>query len=67
MNRAIAIPPMPATLNAPAYTPLALAARECFLRDAASAWARAGDAQTALLLARDADVQRRRHRHRLET
>ncbi|NPD68297.1 hypothetical protein HN018_19320 [Lichenicola cladoniae] len=62
MNRSIAIPPMPPTLNAPAYTPLALAARERFLRDAASAWARAGDAQTALLLARDADVQHRRHR-----
>ena len=62
MNRSIAIPPMPPTLRAPAYTPRAFAARERFLRDAAAAWARAGDTQTALLLARDADVQhRRRH------
>ncbi|MGI4793632.1 MAG: hypothetical protein ACRYG8_06000 [Janthinobacterium lividum] len=61
--RSIAIPPMPATLVAPGYTPAALAARERFLRDAAAAWARAGDGATAARLTRDADVQRSRHQH----
>ena len=61
MNRSIAIPPMPPTLRAPAYTPLALAARERFLRDAAAAWARVGHTITAESLARAADVQARRH------
>ncbi|MGI4797658.1 MAG: hypothetical protein ACRYG8_27160 [Janthinobacterium lividum] len=62
MNRSsIAIPPMPPTLRAPGYTPAALAARERFLRDAAAAWARAGDDATASRLSRDADVQQRRH------
>ena len=56
IRRSIAIPPMPPSYRAPGYTPAALAARERFLRDAAAAWARAGDS-----LARDADVQRRRH------
>ncbi|MGI4939608.1 MAG: hypothetical protein ACRYHQ_03385 [Janthinobacterium lividum] len=60
-HSSIAIPPMPPTLRAPGYTPAALAARERFLRGAAAAWARAGDEQTAACLARDADVQQRRH------
>ncbi len=59
--RVPAIPPQPPTIRAPAYTPLALASRERFLRDAAAAWASAGDAETAALLTRDADVQRGRH------
>ena len=60
-RRSIAIPPVPPTYRAPGYTPAALASRERFLRDAAAAWSRAGDSATAARLARDADVQRRRH------
>ena len=56
-----AIPPQPATLQAPAYSPLALAARATFLRDAAAAWARAGHPTTADSLSRAADVQAARH------
>jgi hypothetical protein len=59
--RSLVIPPMPGSLNAPAYTPLALAARERFLRDMAAAYSRAGDSRTAALIARDADVQHARH------
>lgn len=61
MSRVPAIPPMPPTLRAPAYTSAALAGREGFLRDAAAAWARAGDVATSASLSRDADVQRVRH------
>ncbi len=59
----ISIPP---TLHAPAYTPAALAAREGFLRDAAAAWARAGDPATSASLSRDADAQRNRHQRGAE-
>ncbi len=62
--RDVAIPPLPCAIRAPAYTPAALASRERFLRDAAAAWGRAGDAETAALLARDADVQRGRHQRK---
>ena len=61
MHPVPAIPPLPCAIHAPAYSPLALAARATFLRDAAAAWARAGDVETATLLTRDADVQRSRH------
>ena len=61
MRRVPAIPPMPGCLHAPGYTPLALAARERFLSDAANAWRRAGQADVAACLERDAEVQRRRH------
>jgi hypothetical protein len=59
--RVATIPPLPDALRAPGYTPAALAAHAWFLTDAATAWQRAGDARTAELLTRDADVQRRRH------
>ncbi len=61
MRRVPAIPPLPCTLQAPAYTPAVLAARERFLRDAAAAWARAGHTSTAASLTRAADVQAERH------
>ena len=61
MRRVLAIPPLPDTLRAPGYTPLALAARERFLSDAATAWRRAGQVEVAARLERDAEVQRRRH------
>ena len=59
--RDIAIPPQPATLQAPAYSPRAPAARTTFLREAAAAWARAGHTTTADSLSRAADVQAERH------
>ena len=62
MSRFPAIPPIPPNLHAPGYTPAALASRERFLRDAAQAWARAGDGATSASLTRAADVQRDRHR-----
>ena len=61
MSRFPAIPPMPPTLRAPAYTPAALASRERFLRGAAEAWARAGHGATSASLSRDADMQRSRY------
>ena len=61
MRRVPAIPPLPCCLHAPGYTPLALAARERFLRDVAAAWAAAGQTAVAARLERDAEVQRRRH------
>ena len=61
MRAVPAIPPQPGTLQAPAYTPLALASRERFLRDAAAAWARAGHTTTAENLSRAADAQAERH------
>ena len=59
--RDLVIPPLPGTIQAPAYAPLALAARATFLRDAAAAWARAGHTDTADSLSRAADVQAARH------
>lgn len=56
-----AIPPLPGTIQAPGYTPAALAGRATFLRDAAAAWAKAGHAATADSLSRAADVQAERH------
>ena len=61
MRIRIPVPPASGALFAPGFTPLALAARERFLRDMAAAYGRAGDARTAALIDRDADVQRDRH------
>lgn len=47
MSAEITIPPVPASLRAPAYTAAALSAREQFVRGAAEAWSKAGHTATA--------------------
>ena len=53
----------PGALVAPAYTARALAQRHLFLRSAAAAWAKAGDASAASRLTAAADELAARHDH----
>ena len=56
MTRSLCIPPAPDRLRAAGATPEAVAMRERFVRSAAEAWRRAGDANTAARLSAAADA-----------